>query len=40
MANLNKKSNTSIKCRKEKELVQEEISEEELDSLPISDTKH
>ena len=25
---------------KEKEIVKEEISEEELDSLPISDTKH
>ena len=25
---------------KEKEIVQEEISEEDLDSLPISNTKH
>ena len=31
---------SALSNNKEKELVQEEISEEELDSLPISDTKH
>ena len=31
---------STLSNNKEKELVQEEMSEEELDSLPISDTKH
>ena len=31
---------SALSNNKEKELVQEEISEEELDSLPISNTKH
>ena len=31
---------SALSNNKEKELVQEEMSEEELDSLPISDTKH
>ena len=38
--NFNEYVSTLSGQNKERELVQEEISEEDLDSLPISNTKH